>query len=237
MWIVVLLIFGGIVFLCFGGFTGLVFISNQKTSESADPTPTPKPTPSTSGKDDSPPSDRKAETKLDISEWGRKSTEFGKTEFVDGELLMSANRKGYFYVLIAKQGDGRTNKANTSVIVRNIDSEPTNVGYGLVIHSSPTPLDKDYSFLIDTVKQRYRIAYHIAKKESILVDWTQSVAVKSGAAENVLEARDLDNKIEFYINGTMVTSIRNVHGHPNGVPGIYSGDGLKIGFKDLTLRR
>ncbi|CAN5249850.1 hypothetical protein BH20ACI2_BH20ACI2_11570 [soil metagenome] len=37
------------------------------------------------------------------------------------------------------------------------------------------------------------------------------------ADDNLLEVRDLDDKIELYINGTMVNSIRNAHGYPNGV--------------------
>lgn len=237
MWIVVLLLFGGIVFVCFGGIGGLVYIQNQKTAVANTDADNRKPTPPPANAVETPASQRTDEKVIDLTKWGQNTKDLGTTEFVDGELQMASNKKGYYYVLIARQGSGRTNNADTSLKVRNIDAKATNVGYGLVIHSSPTPLDKDYAFLIDTIGQRYKIVYHLAKKETVLVDWTKSNAVKGGSEENVLEARDANNKIELYINGTMVTSIRNVHGHAVGVPGLYSGDGINIGFKDLTVRR
>ena len=66
---------------------------------------------------------------------------------------------------------------------------------------------------------------------------SNSDAIKGGTAENVLEVRDLTDKIELYINGTMVTSIKNVYGYAGGVPGLYSGDGVKIAFKNLEISK
>lgn len=66
---------------------------------------------------------------------------------------------------------------------------------------------------------------------------TPDLKPKTGSDENILEVRDLVNTIEFYINGTMVNSIQNAHGYPNGVAGLYSGDGVKIAFKNLEIRK
>ena len=51
----------------------------------------------------------------------------------------------------------------------------------------------------------------------------------------MLEARDKGDTVELYINDQMVTSIKDQFGHPKGVPGLYSGDGAKIGFKKLEI--
>ena len=47
----------------------------------------------------------------------------------------------------------------------------------------------------------------------------------------------MTDKIELYINGTMVNSIKNVYGFKGGVVGLYSGDAVKIAFKNLELRK
>ena len=67
--------------------------------------------------------------------------------------------------------------------------------------------------------------------------WTGSDAIRDGSQENTLEVRDLSDKIELYINGKMVNSIKNVFGYAGGVCGLYSGDGVKIAFKDLQIRK
>ncbi|MBX3299051.1 MAG: hypothetical protein KF736_06255, partial [Acidobacteria bacterium] len=58
-----------------------------------------------------------------------------------------------------------------------------------------------------------------------------------GDKDNRLEVRDRSDKIELYINGKMISSIKNVYGYPNGVVGLYSGDGIEIAFKGLEIRR
>jgi hypothetical protein len=34
-----------------------------------------------------------------------------------------------------------------------------------------------------------------------------------------------------------VNSIKNTHGYPNGVVGIYASNALKVAFKDFEVRR
>ena len=150
---------------------------------------------------------------------------------------MGAKQKGFYYVLVAPE-DYKTENADTRVTLRNIDNAPAGtLGYGLIFHSNPKPLQQGYAFLIDTIKRRYRVVNHSPSKESTVITWTSSNAVKSGAEENTLEVRDLDDQIELYINKTKVNSIQNLHGYPGGVAGLYSGNGVKIAFKDLEIRK
>ncbi len=242
-WIWVLLILGAVILLCGGGFVGLIFYAAQQ----ADKTPTPniaanRPTSnrgsnaSNSASTTASTSDRKDVETVDISTWVKEFSVYGVTEFKDGEFIMSSKNKGYYYVLVAPDRY-TTDDADTRVTLRNVDDAASSLGYGLIFHSNPQPLQQDYALLIDTKRKRYRVVRHEPQKETAIVNWTASPAIKPGGAENVLEARDLPDKIELYINGTMVTSIKNVYGFAGGVPGLYSGDAAKIAFKDLEIRK
>ena len=149
---------------------------------------------------------------------------------------MAAKDKGYYYVLVAPD-DFSTEKAITRVTVRNPDDASSSLGYGLIFHSDPTPLTKDYAFLIDSKKKKFRVVRHEPEKETTVTPWTNSNLIKPGTAENVLEARDKGEKIELYINGQLATTITNKQGPTSGVPGLYAGDGAKIGFKKLEIAK
>lgn len=234
-WVWVLLILGGVILLCGGGMAGLLFWAasqepavtsvNKDSSNSTDQSEAPVST-STRTKDESP----------DLSKWVQSTKSFGETEFTDGRFIMSSKAKGFYYVLAATS-KFRSVGADVQVTAINLDNGPTDLGFGLVFHSDTTPLQKGYAFVIDSVKKRYRIVNHTPKKEDVVVNWTRSDAIKDGKQENVLEIRDGDKLIDLYINGKKVNSIRNVHGFPNGVVGLYAGDGIKIAFKDLEIRR
>jgi hypothetical protein len=174
--------------------------------------------------------------KIDISQWVQDFSLNGTTEYTNGEFLMAAKQKGYYYVLVARD-NYTTDDADTRVTLRNVDDAASSLGYGLIFHSNPTPLQQDYAFLINTKTKKYRVVHHEPAKETSVIPWSSSTAIKGGTDENVLEIHDLSDKIELYINGTMVNSIKNVYGYAGGVPGLYSGDGVKIGFKDLEIRK
>lgn len=173
---------------------------------------------------------------LDLSEWVKENSLWGNTEFTNGEFVMSSKQKGYYYVLVAPEGY-TTEGATTRVTLRNIDNAPSSMGYGLVFHSNPEPLTDDYAFLIDTKRKKYRVVHHLPEKESTVLAWTSSPLIKEGAAENVLEARDLSGLAELYINGELVTTVKTPNAYKNGVPGLYSGDGARIAFKDLQVKK
>ncbi len=241
MWIWVILILGVLVIGCTGVF-GLLFYLGSLADKASNTTTTnngktsASPTGNKSTNSTSTSTDRTSVDTIDLSEWVKENSLYGTTEFTNGEFIMGSKKKAFYYVLVAPE-DHKTDHANTRVTLRNINDANSSLGYGLIFHSNPTPLLQDYALLIDTKRKKYHVVHHEPQKESSVVAWTTSDAIKGGTEENVLEARDLSDKIELYINGTMVTSIKNVYGYSGGVAGLYSGDGIKIAFKNLEIRK
>lgn len=241
MWIWVVLILGVLAVVCGGGLVGLFYIGSQadkasNTITTANTKTTASATGNKSTNTTSTSSDRTDVETIDLSQWVKENSLYGTTEFTNGEFIMGSKKKAFYYVLVAPE-EYKTDDANTRVTLRNIDDANSSLGYGLIFHSNPTPLLQDYAFLIDTKRKKYHVVHHEPQKETSVVAWTSSDAIKGGTEENVLEARDLSDKIELYINGTMVTSIKNVYGYSGGVAGLYSGDGIKIAFKNLEIRK
>lgn len=247
-WIWVVLILGVVVVICGGGGLGALFyIGSQaeKNTNIANTNTNSKPTSSPTFGDKNPStnstttssSNRTNVTKVDLSEWVRPDSLYGDTSFTGGELMLASKQKRFYYVLAATS-EYKTENADTSVTLRNVDDADSSLGYGLVFHSNTTPLQQGYAFLIDTKKKKYHVVNHVPSDEKNVVSWTKSDAIRDGSQENILEVRDISkDKIELYINGTMVTSIKNVYGYPGGVVGLYSGDKVKIAFKDLQIKR
>lgn len=244
-WVWVLLILGVLVLLCGGGFVGFLFyvgsqvetVANSGDSSNGRTAPANRGTnSSTSTSTSTSTSGRTNLETVDLAPWVKEFSEFGNTEMSGNEFMMSAKKKGFYYVLVSPD-EYTTQSADTRVTLRNVDNASGSLGYGLIFHSNPQPLQQDYAFLIDTRRKRYRVVHHTPRSETPVVSWTTSNAIREGAAENVLEARDQADKIDLYINGTMVTSIKNVYGYAGGVPGLYSGDGVKVAFKNLEIRK
>jgi hypothetical protein len=171
---------------------------------------------------------------VDLSDWVKDPTPALETEWEDDQFFMTSKQKGYYYVLVAKDAEFSTS-AISRVIVRNPDDHPVELGYGLVFLSDTTPLLNDYAFLIDTSKKKYRVVRHELEKETTITAWTGSNSIKDGGQPNLLESRFKGDKIELYINDALVTSISNKQGPKKGVPGLYVGDGARIGFKKLEV--
>lgn len=245
-WVWVLLILGVVVLLCGGGFAGLIFLGSQvEKSNTATTNSDSKTTTSNSSKTFSSNSNTTSapstSTRTDLETVDMKRlvqefSAFGNTELTGGEFFMSSKQKGYYYAICATD-EYTTEKSDTRVTVRNVDNASGSMGYGLIFHSDPKPLQQGYAFLIDTKRKKYRLVRHIPKDEKTVINWTTSAAIKEGGEDNVLEVRDLDDTIELYINGTKVNSIRNQYGYSGGVAGLYSGDGVKAGFKNFEIRK
>ena len=247
-WIWVVLILGVVVIMCGGGlFAFLAYVGMQAdkvTTLSNTGTNNSRPTPPTGNKNTasnptptSPSSSSRTDLEtVDLSQWVKEVSAYGITEFTGGEFLMSSKKKGFYYVLVAPD-DYQTEKADTRVTLRNIDNATGTLGYGLIFHSNPTPLEQDYALLIDTKRKKYRVVSHTPSNEKSIVTWTASPAINAGAESNMLEARDQDGTIDLYINDTKVTTIKNVYGYAGGVAGLYSGDGVRIAFKNLEIRK
>lgn len=247
-WLWVVGIFVVLILLCGGGFGGFLLLmysqgdiaENTANTTANKATDTRKASPSPSNKTSASPNpspfDSSTGVPIDLTKWVQPSSVWGNTEVVGDELVMSSKQKGYYFVMVATE-DHKTDGAITRVTLRNKDNADTTLGYGLVFHSDVTPLNRGYAFLIDSKKQKYRVVRHNASIETAIQAWTSSPLIKSGSEENVLEARDKGESVELYINGTMVTSIKNTLTPKGGVPGIYSGDGIKIGFKQLEIAK
>lgn len=243
-WLWILGILGILLLLCGGGgVVGLLLLASQgdvatnNSGPAASPTPgrgttfpgsspTPASTPATTGEVEA----------IDLNMFVKEFSAYGTTEMSGDELLMAAKQKDYYYVLVAPDNYD-TLGASTKLTVRNPDNGDSRLGYGLIFHSDPQPLSKGYAFLIDAKKKRYRVVRHTSTNESALVPWKTSPAIKDGTAENMLEARDKGEMVELYINDQLVTSIKDQYDGKVGVPGLYSGDGVKVAFKNLQIRK
>lgn len=244
-WIWVVLILGFLVLLCGGGGLGaLYFIGTQadRASNTTTVNNNSKPSSSPTFGDKNPPVNSTSSTrsnvqKVDLSEWVRPNSLYGDTEYTGGELMLASKQKRFYYVLAATE-EFKTENADTSVTLRNVDNADSSLGYGLVFHSNTTPLQQGYAFLIDSKKKKYHVVNHVPSDEKNVISWTKSDAIRDGSQENTLEVRDISkDKIELYINGTLVNTIKNVYGYPGGVVGLYSGDKVKIAFKDLQIKK
>ncbi|MBX3282133.1 MAG: hypothetical protein KF756_06610 [Acidobacteria bacterium] len=240
-WVWIVLILGVVVLGCGGLLGGLFYLGyqeqqNQLANTSTSPTPMPgkvTPTPKVNS-----PSGRSSVDSLDLSLWVRPTSLYGTTKYEGGELIVSSIGSNSYYVITGAD-DLKSTNADVDITVRNVDSKPARIGYGLVFHSDPDkPLTQDYVLLIDSMKQRYRVAHHIPGDEKDVIKWTKNTAINSGSAENKLEMRDHPDtgKIDLYINGQLVDSIKNEFGFPGGVVGIYAGDAIPIAFKNFEIR-
>jgi len=242
-WLWVVGIIGLVVLLCGGGFAGLVGLAiynAEPTNQAKTNNPTFPPSNSSNTRANTappPPSDGRTNLEtVDLSRWVQDDATYGNTDYTGGELIMSAKKKGYYFVLVAPK-TYTTEDANTRLTVRNIDDADSTMGYGLVFHSNPQPLQQGYAFLIDAKKKRYRVVRHVPQNETEVVKWTNSSAINDGDQANVLEVRDKNGTIELYINDQRITAISNTYGYKDGVPGVYSGDGVRAAFSKLEIRK
>lgn len=174
--------------------------------------------------------------KIELSGWVDPNGTYGKTEFSGGEFFMTSQRSDYNFVLVAKP-QYSTENAKTNLTVSNPDDGTTNLGFGLVFHSNPQPLQQGYAFLIDSKRRRYRVVRHEKLKEHVVANWKVSNAIKTGSSANTLSVVHKGNMLDLFINGQLVTSIPNTYGYKNGVAGLYSGGGVRAGFKDFEIRQ
>ncbi len=231
-WIWVLGILAAVVVVCGGGGIGLIaLVASMDTM--ADPNRANKTV--VNGDDrKTPVPDKNKFEKIDLSGWTKTNPIYATSEYKNGEFILGTKNKNFYYVVVATE-KYQTDDSITRLTVRNVEEKPTRFGYGLIFHSNPTPLTQDYGFLIDADKQRYRVVKHSPGKETDIIKWTKSTVIKSGTQKNVLEVRDSGGEITFYINGQKIDSIKNTDGYKGGVPGVYTGDAVPVGFSDFEV--
>ncbi|MGI8883243.1 MAG: hypothetical protein ACR2IA_03250 [Pyrinomonadaceae bacterium] len=237
-WLWVVGILGAVVLICGGGFAGLLALGNLSEDE-------PKWNSNfgvNSANAATPPSNTNSDTtrtnftKVDLSSWVQKNSKFGVTEFRGNEFYVNAIKSNFYYVLVAPARNKSAN-STTKITTRNVESANYSLGYGLIINSNPTPLVKDYAFLINSYDSKYRIVSHTPGNEKTVVNWKSSASIKSGSQENILEVRDEDGLFKFFINGNLIETVSSQDSYQNGVPGVYVGGTSPVAFSNLEIRK
>ena len=242
-WLWVVGILGGLMLLCGGGFVGLIFlgasIDNSNNGNRTIVSNTSNYNSSVSNiKSNSNVAWNGGSTSqtIDLSRWVKGDTDMGNTEYTGGELLMSSEKKNYYYVIPAP-AINKTENATTKVTVRNVDEGKTNLGFGLIVNSNPIPLTQDYAFSIDSESRKYRVVRHTPGDEIVVVGWTRSDTIKDGDAKNTIEVRDTGKTMNLYINGEFVRTVGNTDGFAGGVAGLYVSDAVQVAFSDLQISK
>ena len=233
-WIWVLGIFGAVILLCGGGFVGLLAIVANSGDDNRN----------LSGNYSQNFNSNSGGKKLgniltdDLSGWKLPNDNLGVTDYQNKEFSMTSKSGGYFFILLTNNRAFRTENATARVTVKNPSATFTESGYGLTIHNNiSVPLAQDYGFLIDSVSKGYRIVKHQARKETVVANWTDSDAIKSGAQPNMLEVKDNNGKMSFSINGKTVKTIDDGDGIKNGVIGLYASGAVPILFSNLQVEK
>lgn len=229
-WLWVVGILGVLALVCGGGLIGFFALvasvdKDKNDSNSYYPSPTASPTTTT----------KKVE-KYDMSNWETGTNEYETSTYSNGALTITMIKENFFYVFVTKEDNGedyQTQDVTTKVTVKNVNAKPARYGFGLVVHSDSTPLDEDYTFVINSEKKMYRVVEHSFKSETIINDWKYSSAIKSGTDENLLEVRDAGDKMNFYINGQFVVTIDDEKNNGSGIAGIYTSEKIPITFSNL----
>ena len=237
-WVWVLGILGVLVLLCGGGFVAFLAFVGSMADSAANGASNPIDSPAniTSATPSPSPFDSASFQSVNLADWVNSSSPWGTTEMNGSEFVMTSKDRGFYYVLVAPE-EYKTDAGSARVTVRNVNNAASSLGYGLIFHSEPTPLTLDYAFLIDAKRRKFRLVRHEPGKETTVVGWTPSSSIKEGSAENVLEAKNNNGKIELLINGTLVNSVKNSSGPKAGVAGLYASDAIKVGFKDLRISK
>ncbi|HEY0426535.1 MAG TPA: hypothetical protein VGC76_01890 [Pyrinomonadaceae bacterium] len=228
-------ILGVLVLLCGGGgLIGFLALkaSDENSYKSDYPTPTPLSSPAVSSNI----------TKYDMTLWKTGVGDYATTSYSSDKFTVEVTKPDYYYVVITNQNpttkaEHETQNATTKVTISNRLAESVKYGFGLVVHSDTTPLNRDYAFVIDSENKKYRILHHTSKTEKVLTGWTDSSAIKSGSADNVLEVRDKGDKMDFYINGLLVKTVNDDDNNTSGIAGIYSSDKTPIDFSNLQIEK
>lgn len=171
----------------------------------------------------------------DFSSWRRETNEMGTSDYKNGEFIVSSKLESNYYVLMTRNTNYVTSNAATKVTIRNVDKKSARYGFGLAVKVNPSSSSR-YVFLIDDVRQSYRIVLHLNNKENTVVNWTKSTAIRSGQS-NELEVKDEGAAMKFFINGQSITTVRDSTGMKDGLAGIYASGAVPIAFSNLQITK
>ncbi len=149
-WLWVVGILGVLILLCGGGFAGLVILGSMSENDpkwnsnfgtnSGNNNSTVTNTKSNSISDS-----RTDISKIDLSAWVQKNSNYGVTEFRGNEFFMNAKKNNFYYVLVAS-ATYKSADATTKLTLRDVESGNNSLGYGLIVNSNPVPLNQGLRF-------------------------------------------------------------------------------------------
>jgi hypothetical protein len=171
--------------------------------------------------------------------WGSGSYDFGDIWYLGNEYHMRAKADKYL-VMYAPNQEYKTENATVTVTARSVDGTPAASGFGLIVHGERSASNdlEDYALLIYTgTETKYEIVKHKGGKQTALVAWTASNAIKTGTDPNALEVRARGPELTFYINGQYVNRITDKDNFKRGIAGLYTSGTTEVAFDDLEIRR
>jgi len=171
--------------------------------------------------------------------WRIGSSDYGRFSYEGGEYHMSS-KAGMFVVVYAPTDEYSTENATVKVTARSVNGDVPASGFGLMVHCavSKTKQLEDYALLIYPSDQpAYEIIKHKNGVQSSVVTKTESSAIRSGSAPNLLEVRIRGTELSFYANGQFLTKINDTENYKHGRTGFYTSDVYEVAFDDLSINR
>ncbi|HKG59533.1 MAG TPA: hypothetical protein VKB05_07125 [Pyrinomonadaceae bacterium] len=171
--------------------------------------------------------------------WRIGSSDYGRFSYDGGEYHMSG-KAGMYVVVYAPSDEYSTENATVKVTARSVNGDVPASGFGLMVHCavSKTKQLEDYALLIYPSDQpAYEIIKHKNGTPSSVVTKTESSAIRSGSAPNLLEVRIRGTELSFYANGQFLTKINDTENYKHGRTGFYTSDVYEVAFDDLSINR
>lgn len=171
--------------------------------------------------------------------WRIGTSDFGRIWYDGGEYHMTSKAR-MFVVMYAPSDEYSTENATVKVTARSVNGDVPSAGFGLMVHcaQSKTKQLEDYALLIYPSDQpEYEIIKHKDGTQSSVVTKTESSAIRSGSAPNVLEVRIRGTELSFYANGQFLTKINDTENYKHGRTGFYTSDVYEVAFDDLSINR
>jgi hypothetical protein len=171
--------------------------------------------------------------------WRTATSDYGRIWYDGGEYHMSSKVRMYV-VMYAPSDEYSTENATVKVTARSVTGEAPSAGFGLMVHCAQSKAKQleDYALLIyPSAQPAYEIIKHKDGNQSSIVTKTESSAIRSGSAPNLLEVRIRGTELSFYANGQFLTKINDTENFKHGRTGFYTSDVYEVAFDDLSINR
>lgn len=159
--------------------------------------------------------------------------------YEDGEYHMKGVAERYVVQYAPDNASYYTKNTTLSATARSISGTAPKYGFGIsVLGQNKDNKLQDYSFIIYTGSNpQYSVVFHQSGKETTIVSWTASTAIRTGTSTNQLEVRLNGKQMAFYINGQYATSVNDTYNLGDGLAGFYTSDTPEVAFDDLEISK